>query len=1282
MKEGLWGIVNETEAAPNAETQADLYAKFIARRDRALAVIVLSIEPSLLYLIGEPKNPITVWKKLGDHFQKKTWANKLELRRKLHSLRLKEGESVQEHIKSLTEVFEALSVVGDPVSEEDRVVQLLASLPDSFNMLVTALEANAVVPDMDVVTERILHEERKMKNREDSGNGEVQTKAMAAYRPRNRASIKCFYCGKFGHIQRYCRIRAEDESKAKSEKSDTKQKANKAARKLKNEDSSSCSEGDALVASHALSANVASNWIVDSGATCHMCSDPKVFTKLRSLEPPQKVTLGDGHELKAIGQGIVKLTISLSNGKTKECKLNDVLFVPNLSYNLLSVSKAAETGKITEFDETQCQILGTNKRIIAVAKRTGSLYYLDTKPSETHLVTAAETKCQDLKQKASIWHRRFGHLGMQNLQKLTRNEMVDNFDYSPSNAPEFCEACVGGKHHRSPFQTCTGIQSKEPLDLVHSDVCGKLNTKSLGGAEYFLTFVDDKTRYVWVYPLKYKDEVFDGFLEWKALIEKSSGLKLKAIRTDNGGEYTSKKFESYLKSEGIRHERTVPKTPEQNGVAERLNRTLVEMVRSMLIDANLSHKFWAEALSTAAYLKNRSPSRGLEGITPVEALTKRKPKVDHLRIFGCDAYVHIPKDERNKLDSKAKKTIFMGYGNETKGYRLYDPQRGKIFYSRDVKFNETKREFEQASSDIEQETNHQVILDFESNDDGEIGSDHQEAPPTTPEEPTLRRSSREKRPPEYYGIRVNIVDEKPKEPLTVDDAFASADREKWQDAMEKEMKSLNDNEVWELVELPEGRKAVGSKWVYKVKTDANGSIERYKARLVAQGFSQKYGTDYDETFCPVVRLESFRTIVALAVQYGLKVHQIDVTTAFLNGELKEVVYMRQPQGFIAKGQEHLVCKLKKSIYGLKQSPRCWNTALHNQLTMMEFVQADSDPCVYRASGGEVFFMGVYVDDIILAGESEKRMKEVKDTLTNKFDIKDMGELHYFLGMKIQLDKTGDIWIGQPAYAESLLQKFGMSEAKPVSTPVDTSIKFIQATEDEKCIDQQVYQSAIGSLLYLSVATRPDITFAVSNMARFSSKPTTQHWTGVKRIMRYLQGTINHGILYTKLSSRECIGFSDADWAGDLDNRRSTSGYLFQISGGPVSWRSKKQSSVALSTAEAEYVALASSAQEAVWMRQLTTELGSAPTDATTIFEDNQSAISMASNPQFHGRAKHISIKYHFIREKVSDGMVKLRYCPTTEMIADMLTKGLSKEQLAKLRHIAGIVTMPEHFVCK
>ena len=278
---------------------------------------------------------------------------------------------------------------------------------------------------------------------------------------------------------------------------------------------------------------------------------------------------------------------------------------------------------------------------------------------------------------------------------------------------------------------------------------------------------------------------------------------------------------------------------------------------------------------------------------------------------------------------------------------------------------------------------------------------------------------------------------------------------------------------------------------------------------------------------------------------------------------------------------------------------------------MEFLQTTSDPCIYRDSGGEPFIIGVRVDDIILAGKSRKRMKEVKEALARKFDMKYMGKLYYFFSIKVkQGEETGDIWIGQPAYAENLLKKFGMDEAKPVSTPVNTGKKFVKATEDEECFDQQVYQSAIGILLYSSVnvVTTPDITFAVCNMAKFSTQPTQQHWTGAKRIMRYLKGTVHVGIQCTKLKSKECVGYSDADWAGDVNDRKSTSGYLFQISGGPISWRSKKQSSVVLSTAEAEYMALASSAQEALLLRQLNTELGGATTEPLTIYEDNQSTI--------------------------------------------------------------------------
>ena len=289
----------------------------------------------------------------------------------------------------------------------------------------------------------------------------------------------------------------------------------------------------------------------------------------------------------------------------------------------------------------------------------------------------------------------------------------------------------------------------------------------------------------------------------------------------------------------------------------------------------------------------------------------------------------------------------------------------------------------------------------------------------------------------------------------------------------------------------------------------------------------------------------------------------------------------------------------------------------------------------------------------------------------------MGRLQYFLGMQIiHNDETNEVWIGQPTYTDNLLRKFGMENAKPVKTPVDTSIKLVKTTEGEENTDQKMYQSAVGSLLYLSVATRPDIAFAVSNIAKFASYPTNMHWTAVKRIMRYLRGTYNLGLLYSRQDSGTCVGYSDSDWGGDLDDRKSTSGYLFLIGGGSVSWRSKKQSSVALSTAEAEYIALASAGQEAAWMRVLIAELCGHPMKELTVLEDNQSAIQMTKNPQFHGRTKHIDIKFHFIRELVSNGIVKLTYCPTGDMIADMLTKGLPHNHFAKLRYMAGVRSMP------
>ena len=1027
---------------------------------------------------------------------------------------------------------------------------------------------------------------------------------------------------------------------------------------------------EALVVGHALSIGTSRSWIVDSGAMSHMCTSRELFNDCNELQKIEKVTVGDGRLLKVVGRGTVGLLMRLPGGKVQRCVLQDVLHVPDLAYNLVSVSKASERGKLTEFDGVDCRFKNSDGKVVAMGTRCGSLYFLDCQSSEEANVVGSNE---------DLWHKRYGHLGYDGLRRLAAERLVDGFDFNCKKQISFCEACTKGKQHKSPFLVGGGTRAEGMLDLVHTDVCGKLNPRSVGGAEYFVTFVDDKSRFVWVYVLKSKGEVFSKFREWKAMVELCTGEKLKVLRSDNGGEYTSEKFTEYLKAEGIRHELTVPKSPQQNGVAERLNRTLVEMTRSMLAGSNLPQKLWAETLTTAVYLRNRSCTKAVEGMTPFEVLYGKKPDVGHLRVFGCVCYAHIAKDERKKLDVVARRCLLIGYGTEVKGYRLYDPDREKVFFSRDVSFNEVEVGFKESSV----EPLRYVELDGSVDvGDLEIGSDavDEQIDGQVDRQPALRRSERVRCRPDYYTEGVLVAADGVMEPTSYHEAIASPNESKWKEAMEAEMQSLERNDVWELVELPKDRKVVGSKWVFKVKVDSDGCVERYKARLVAQGYTQQKGADYDETFSPVVRMESLRTVVGLAVRNGLSLHQLDVMTAFLNGKLNEVVYMQQPEGFVVEGREHCVCRLKRSIYGLKQSPRCWNSTIDGYLKKLGFLQSVSDPCVYIAAAGELAVVGMYVDDIVVACKSVEKLKEFKRGLCSKFDVKDLGRLHYFLGMKvIQHEVSGDVWIGQSAYICQVLERFGMQDAKSVGTPVDTSTKLVKAVEDDVMFDKGVYQSAVGCLLYLSTGTRPDIAFAVGNVARFSANPTTRHWIGVKRILRYLKGTSDLGLRYSRNGDEDVVGYSDSDWAGDLDDRKSVSGYMFKLCGAPISWRSKKQTSVALSTAEAEYIALAYASQEAIWLRRLMTELRMEQSKPTLIYENNQSAISLAQNVQFHGRMKHIDIRHHFIREKVSDRSIALKYCSSNQMLADLLTKGLSGTVFSRLREMAGIVPIPTSF---
>ena len=406
---------------------------------------------------------------------------------------------------------------------------------------------------------------------------------------------------------------------------------------------------------------------------------------------------------------------------------------------------------------------------------------------------------------------------------------------------------------------------------------------------------------------------------------------------------------------------------------------------------------------------------------------------------------------------------------------------------------------------------------------------------------------------------------------------------------------------------------------------------------------------------------------------------MDVTSAFLNGDLEEEVYMKQPQGVIQKGQEHLVCKLKRSIYGLKQSPRCWNQTLDTQLKELGFIQSPSDPCIYTSTKQGLMIIAIYVDDIVIAGKSEKQIASIKSAIAKQFQVKDMGEMHYFLGVSVKQNlKMKETWIGQPLYTKTILKKFGMENAKPIHTPADPSTKLLKATKDCEMADQVLYQSAVGKSAISIQLDQTRYNICSEQCIKILHK---SNQTALDSSETYHE-VANMGLMYSKNDCTNCVGYSDADWAGDVNDRKSTSGYLFKISGAPVSWRSKKQSCIALSTAEAEYMALSSAAQEATRLRQLTKDLHNEPTEPTVIKEDNQAAIRIAKNPESHGRTKHIDIKYHFLREKVMNDVIKLEYCPTNDMIADMLTKGLGREKFERFRDLAGIKEMKNQFDCK
>ena len=520
-------------------------------------------------------------------------------------------------------------------------------------------------------------------------------------------------------------------------------------------------------------------------------------------------------------------------------------------------------------------------------------------------------------------------------------------------------------------------------------------------------------------------------------------------------------------------------------------------------------------------------------------------------------------------------------------------------------------------------------------------------------------------------------------PKTLREALNGPDAMHWQVALDEELKSLAEKKVYRIVPRPKGVKIIGVKPVMRIKVNASGDIERYKLRLVAQGYNQKKGVDYQESYSPTLGMEVVRIIAGIAAAEDLDLHQLDVSTAYLNGKLEEEVYLMPPDG-VECPPGH-VWALDHALYGLPQSGHVWNVTLHKALLKIGFTRISLEYCLYilRDKRGHVCYLAVYVDDLLVAAKGPDFTKEVKRSLRKLFKMHDIGEAKHLLGIEITRDRAkGTIALSQRQYILKILEKYALQDCKPVSSPMahGSILEKSQCPEhgSEEWLEMQSkpFKNVIGSLMYAMIATRPDICYAVGALARFSANPGRVHWIAAKRILRYLHGTMDLALTFTHPRGKPLVfyGYSDSNWSGDPDTSRSTSGYVFMMGGAAIAWSSKLQGMVALSSTEAEYIGLTAAAQEIAWLRELMGEIGYKQSKPTLLLADNQGSIVLTKNPGYRSRTKHIARKFHYVREVVNERKwAVVDYCPTEEMLADILTKALPREKHEKLTRGLGLV---------
>lgn len=1253
-----YDVVTGDHVKPSATADAELKAwkKCDATAQRIIGTTVGS---GHITHIKNCKTAKEMWDKLHSVFERKNEMSLLLLYQQFFTFTKDEEEGIMSYFSRLEDLVIRLSDLGEKVSDEMVATKIIMSLPPEYSSFSSAWESvNKAERTLENLRARLTIEEDRlaargvietaealMAKKSNISENKQNKKNGRKYNKNDKSKSKCFSCGEMGHWSRECPNKSSDEQ--------------------------------AFICNVSTTAKT-DVWLLDSGASHHMTNKRDWFSDYQEEIRDIKIAKG---VMKSAGKGTIP--IRYFNGRQwNNGKLLDVVFVPELANNLFSQNHALDQGLKIEATSTHCKFVSKTGCTVLVGVRRGpmTVMQIDVKKSKDVAMSANAEMDEN---RLRVWHEKLGHQNLAHVRNFLKENKIKFEDEQYT-----CEACLYGKHHRSTFPN-REEKSVKCGQIIHADVCGPMQVTSFGGSRYFLLFKDDYSHFRMIYCIRQKSDVFEKIKTFVKLAENAYGHNICILRTDNGTEFLNEDVKKFLDQEGIRHQRTVPYTPEQNGTAEREMRTIVESARTMIYARQMDLRFWAEAVNVAVFVLNRSGTSTVVGKTPFELWAGKKARIDQLQPFGTTVFVHVPKERRQKFNSKAEKCVFVGYDENVKGFRVWNPITGKIQITRDVKFiNEFPNTVEvKTNSIIENAENIPISMKecVQRNSD-DVFEDAQDSPSSLEPEQKPEITSG------WCGVdNTNIVDNRLRNhrdqtcslengqtaiammsiddgPRTYEEAITSNDSDRWMEAMATEIDSLKRNGTWNLVEPPNSQKVIDNKWVFKIKTKANGNVDCYKARLVARGFTQEYGIDYQETFSPVVKFSSIRTILSIAAKEDLILKQFDVKTAFLYGDLQEDVFMKQPVGF--EDGSGRVCKLVKSLYGLKQASRCWNKKFTTFINKFNFVACSADPCVFVCGkDGVRIILAIYVDDGLIAASTEASINPLIDFLREELEIK-LFNAEYFLGLELKKLDSRSILLHQTSYAKRILDRFNMSECSGVATPVDSNQILDDSPDSE--ISTFPYREAVGSLMYLAVATRPDISFAVGVVSRFLEKPTYAHVTAVKRILKYIKATYNYGIRFDPTESIELLGYSDADYAGDRQTRRSTSAYVFLFGGNVISWSSERQKCVALSTTESEYMAASNAIKELLWLQNLLMELIGADVK-TTFLMDNQSAIRLIKNPEFHKRTKHIDVRYHFIREKFEEGRFNLDFVPSEEQVADVLTKGLPKGRFSFLRGLLNIV---------